>query len=76
MLLVFGGDEELIVNGYTDVGFMTDQDDFKSQSDYFFILNGGAVCFQAKHCGGFYYGGRICRSFRSLEGGGLDQAVP
>jgi len=40
---VYGGDEELIVSGYTDAGFMTDPDDFKSQSGYVFILNGGAV---------------------------------
>ena len=44
MLLVFRGDEELIINGYTDAGFMTDPDDFKSQLGYVFILNGGAVC--------------------------------
>jgi hypothetical protein len=31
LLLVFGGDEELIVNGYTDAGFMIDPDNFKSQ---------------------------------------------
>ena len=31
LLLLFGGDEELIVNGYTDAGFMTDPDDFKFQ---------------------------------------------
>src|SRR3989337_4496150 len=43
LMLVCGGDEELIVSGYTDAGFMADPDDFKSQSDYVFILNGGAV---------------------------------
>jgi hypothetical protein len=43
LLLVCGGDEELIVSGYTAAGFMTDPDDFKSQSGYVFILNGGAV---------------------------------
>ena len=30
MLLVYGGDEELIVNGYTDASFMIDIDDYKS----------------------------------------------
>ena len=30
MLLVYGGDEELVVNGYTDASFMTDIDDYKS----------------------------------------------
>jgi hypothetical protein len=43
MLLVYGGDEELVVNGYTDASFMTDIDDYKSQSGHVFTLNGGAV---------------------------------
>jgi hypothetical protein len=43
LLLVFGGDEELIVSGYTHADFMTDPNDFKSQSGYVFILNGGGV---------------------------------
>src|SRR3989337_3642422 len=47
LLLVYGGDEELIVSGYTDAGLMTDPDDFKSQSSYVFIMNGGAVCWKS-----------------------------
>ena len=51
--LVYGGtDEELCVIGYTDASFRTDQDDFKSQSGYVFLLNGGSVSleeFQAEH---------------------------
>ena len=47
MFLVFGGDEELIVKGYTDASFMTDPDDFKSQSGYVFRLNGGAVSWKS-----------------------------
>ena len=43
LFLVYGGDEELVVNGYTDASFMTDPNDFKSQSGYVFRLNGGAV---------------------------------
>ena len=43
MLLVFVGNEDLIVKGYANVGFMTDPDDFKSQPGYVFILNGGIV---------------------------------
>src|SRR5438105_4903312 len=43
MFLVYGGDEELIVKGYTDAGFMTDPDDSKAQSGYVFTLNGVAV---------------------------------
>jgi hypothetical protein len=41
--LVFGGEEELIVNGYNDASFQTDADDSKSQSSFVFCLNGGAV---------------------------------
>ena len=41
--LVYGGEEELIVNGYTDAAFQTDVENSKSQSGYVFCLNGGAV---------------------------------
>ena len=40
LFLVYEGDEELVVKGYTDLNFMTDPDDFKSQSGYVFTLNG------------------------------------
>ena len=43
MLLVYGGDKELIVKGYVDASFDTDPDDSKSQTGYVFTLNGGAV---------------------------------
>ena len=43
MFLVYGGQEELVVNGYTDASFQTDKDDFRSQSGFVFCLNGGAV---------------------------------
>ena len=43
MFLVYGGDKELIVNGYIDASFDTDPDDSKSQTGYVFTLNGGAV---------------------------------
>ena len=43
MFLVYGGDKELVVNGYVDASFDTDLDDSKSQTRYMFILNGGAV---------------------------------
>src|SRR3989337_1474884 len=43
MFLDYGGDKELIVNGYVDASFDTDPDDSKSQTGYVFILNGGAV---------------------------------
>src|SRR4051812_174646 len=47
MFLVFGGDEELVVKGYTDSSFMTDLNAFKSQSGYVFTLNGGAVSWKS-----------------------------
>src|SRR3954467_679526 len=47
MFLVFGGDEELVVKGYTDSSFMTDPNDFKSQSEYIFTLNGGVVSWKS-----------------------------
>jgi hypothetical protein len=43
MFLVYGGEEVLVVMGYTDASFQTDQDDSKSKSRYVFTINGGAV---------------------------------
>ena len=45
--LVYGGERDLIVNGYTDASFQTDRDDSKSQSGYVFLLNGGAVVWKS-----------------------------
>ena len=43
MFLIFGGDKELVVNGYVHASFDTDLDDSKSQTRCIFILNGGAI---------------------------------
>ncbi|KAI5411335.1 hypothetical protein KIW84_056433, partial [Lathyrus oleraceus] len=45
--LIYGGQEELTVIGYTDASFQTDKDDFRSQSGYVFCLNGGAVSWKS-----------------------------
>ena len=45
--LVYGGEEELVVNGYTDASFQTDKDDFRSQSGFVFCLIGGAVSWKS-----------------------------
>ena len=37
MFLVYGGDKELVVDGYVDASFDTDPDDSKSQFGYVFI---------------------------------------
>ncbi|GKC97803.1 hypothetical protein Tco_1168078, partial [Tanacetum coccineum] len=45
MFLVYGGNSgaELRVDCYCNAGFETDKDDTKCQTEYVFILNGGAV---------------------------------
>nr|GEX33682.1 zinc finger, CCHC-type [Tanacetum cinerariifolium] len=45
MFLVYGCDlkQELRVSCYTDVGYLMDVDDLKSQTGYVFVLNGGVV---------------------------------
>ena len=43
MFLVYGGEKELVVNGYVDASFDTEPDDSKSQTGYVFLLNRGAV---------------------------------
>ena len=47
MVLSYGGDEQLVVNSYTDASWNTDPDDSKSQSGYIFILNGAAVSWRS-----------------------------
>ena len=41
--LVYSGEEDLIINGYSDAAFQTDQDDSRSQSEFMFYLNEGVV---------------------------------
>lgn len=45
--LVYGGDDELVIKGFTDASFQTDKDDFRSQSGFIFMLNGGAVSWKS-----------------------------
>ena len=47
LFLVYGGEEELIVNGYSDDAFQTDVEDSKSQSGYVFCLNGGVFSWKS-----------------------------
>ncbi|KAK8593227.1 hypothetical protein V6N12_045311 [Hibiscus sabdariffa] len=42
VFLVYGGEEQLSIKGYTDASFQTDKDDSRSQSGFVFRLNGGA----------------------------------
>jgi hypothetical protein len=54
MFLIFGGEDELLVKGYTNASFQTDKDDSKSQSGFIFCLNGGGSEleeFQARYGG-------------------------
>jgi hypothetical protein len=41
--LVYGDEEELVVNGYTDASFQTDTNDSQSQSGFVFTINGDVV---------------------------------
>ena len=41
------GDGDLQISGYTDASFQSDKDDCKSQSGFFFIMNGGAVVWKS-----------------------------
>ena len=46
MFLIYW-DSELKVSEYTDASFQTDKDDYKSQSGFIFLLNGGAVSWKS-----------------------------
>jgi len=43
VFLIYVGEEEPVVNGYTDASFQTDADDSLSQLGFVFMINGGAV---------------------------------
>ncbi|KAK8578706.1 hypothetical protein V6N12_069050 [Hibiscus sabdariffa] len=47
VFLVYGGEEQLSIKGYTDASFQTDKDDSRSQSGFVFCLNGGAVSWKS-----------------------------
>ena len=47
IFLIFEGDSELQVEGYTNLDFMSDPDDRKSTSGYVFICNNGAVSWKS-----------------------------
>ncbi|CAD6231891.1 unnamed protein product [Miscanthus lutarioriparius] len=47
VFLIYGGEEELVVNGYTDVSFQTDTDDSQSQSGFVFTIIGGVVSWKS-----------------------------
>jgi hypothetical protein len=51
MFLVYGGEDELGVKGYTDASYLTDSDDSRSQSGYVFIMNGGSVSWKSSKKG-------------------------
>ncbi|KAL0439427.1 UNVERIFIED_CONTAM: Retrovirus-related Pol polyprotein from transposon RE2 [Sesamum latifolium] len=57
MFLIYGGGE-LILEGYSDASFQSDDDDAKSQSGFVFKLNDGGRLeeFQAGYHSGFHHG--------------------
>ena len=46
-ILIYGGEEELVVKGYTNVGFQYDKGNSRSQLGYVFCLNGDAVSWKS-----------------------------
>ena len=47
MFLVYGGKEELRIKGYVDASFQIDIDNFRSQCDFVFMLNEGAMTWRS-----------------------------
>ena len=45
--LVYGGQDERVIQGYADAAFQTSQQDSRSQSGFVFVLNGGAVSWKS-----------------------------
>jgi hypothetical protein len=50
IFLIYRGETELVVRGYTAVSFQIDHDDLRSQSKFVFVLNDGVVSWKSsKH---------------------------
>jgi Reverse transcriptase (RNA-dependent DNA polymerase) len=47
IFLIYGGEIELVIRSYTDASFQTDHNDLRSQSEFVFVLNGGAVSWKS-----------------------------
>ena len=47
LFLVFGGDSELNLEGYSNANFMTDPDDRRSTSGHLFLCNHGAISWKS-----------------------------
>ncbi|KAL4292066.1 hypothetical protein GQ457_14G013900 [Hibiscus cannabinus] len=47
VFLVYGGEENLGIKGYTDASFQTEKDDSRSQPRFLFCLNGGVVSWKS-----------------------------
>ncbi|KAK8583637.1 hypothetical protein V6N12_067900 [Hibiscus sabdariffa] len=47
VFLVYGGEEQLSIKGYSDASFQTDKDNSQSQSGFVFCLNGGVVSWKS-----------------------------
>ncbi|KAK8597033.1 hypothetical protein V6N13_001660 [Hibiscus sabdariffa] len=47
VFLVYEGEEQLSIKGYTDASFQTEKDDSRSQSGFVFCLNGGVVSWKS-----------------------------
>ena len=45
--LVYGGQEELVIQGYADAAFQTSTQDSRSQSGFVFVMNGAAVSWKS-----------------------------
>ncbi|XP_052490768.1 secreted RxLR effector protein 161-like [Gossypium raimondii] len=46
-ILIYRGEKELSVKGYTDANFQPDKDNSRSQSSFVFCLNGGVVSWKS-----------------------------
>jgi hypothetical protein len=47
VFLVYGGEKELVVHGYTDASFQTNTNDSQSQLGFVFTINGGAISWKS-----------------------------
>ncbi|KAL0286254.1 UNVERIFIED_CONTAM: Retrovirus-related Pol polyprotein from transposon RE1 [Sesamum radiatum] len=76
MFLIYGGGE-LILEGYSDASFQSDDDDAKSQSGFVFKLNGSVVAWKSSKQDTTADSTMEAETLqlRKLQGGGLDEKL-
>ncbi len=76
--LVYGGQDQLVIDGFVDASFQTDRDDSRSQSGYVFLPKWRSYHLEelkVGHRSRFYYRGRVHSCLRGCQRSTVDKEI-